>query len=52
MLWPGSTVIDRIELRPMMLPLPRSAMPGAKARTQVKAARRLSPITRSNSSEV
>ena len=35
-----------------MLPRPRSAMPGANARTQVNAARRLSPMTRSNSSLV
>jgi hypothetical protein len=36
----------------MMLPLPRSAIPRAKARTTLNVPRRLRPITRSNSSSV
>ena len=47
--WPGSTATARIELNPMMLPRPRSAMPAPNARTRSNDARRLRATTLSNS---
>ena len=47
---PGSTATALMELNPMMLPRPRSAIPLPKARTRSKDARRLRLTTRSNSS--
>src|SRR3954470_15518151 len=50
--WPGSTVVPRIDEKPMMLPRPRATMSAPNTRTTSKETPRFSAMTRSNSSRV